>query len=109
MAGGQVPQALFRDEKPQFVADISRVILGGPEYLGTLPAVLVPLAQMQNPMGVLIIGCEKLPSAQQMSEAASVGHAFALALDRAHVERARPICRSSCETCSSTSRATSRR
>ncbi len=79
-----VPQALFRDEKPQFVLDISRFIPGGPESLGTLPAVLVPIAQMQNPMGVLIIGCEKLPSAQQMSEAASVGHAFALALDRAH-------------------------
>jgi PAS domain S-box-containing protein len=80
-----VPPALFRDEKPQFVVDISRFIIGGPEYLGTLPAVLVPLTQMQNPMGVLIIGCDKLPSAQQMSEAASVGHAFALALDRAHV------------------------
>ena len=79
-----VPEALFRDEKPQFVADISRVVRGGPEYLGTLPAVLVPLAQMQDPMGVLVIGCDKLPSPQQMSEAASVGHAFALALDRAH-------------------------
>jgi PAS domain S-box-containing protein len=79
-----VPQALFLDETAQFVVDISRFIPGGPEYLGTLPAVLVPLAQMQNPMGVLMIGCEKLPSAQQLSEAASVGHAFALALDRAH-------------------------
>jgi PAS domain S-box-containing protein len=78
-----VPAALFRDDKPQFVADVSRVVRGAPEYLGTLPAVLVPLAQMQNPMGVLVIGCEKLPSAQQMSHAASVGHAFTLALDRA--------------------------
>ena len=61
---GMVPAALFRDEKPQFVADVSRVLRGAPEYLGTLPAVLVPLAQMQNPMGVLVIGCEKLPSLQ---------------------------------------------
>ncbi len=79
-----VPAALFRDGKPQFVADVSRVIRGAPEYLGTLPAVLVPLAQMQNPAGVLVIGCEKLPSTAQMNQAASVGHAFTLALDRAH-------------------------
>jgi PAS domain S-box-containing protein len=79
-----VPAALFRDERPHFVPDVSRVVRGAPEYLGTLPAVLVPLAHMQNPLGVLVIGCEKLPSAQQMRHAASVGHAFTLALDRAH-------------------------
>ena len=45
---------------------------------------LVPLAQRQNPIGVLVIGCERLPSSDRMSQAASVGHAFALALDRAH-------------------------
>jgi PAS domain S-box-containing protein len=39
---------------------------------------------MQKPMGVLVIGCDTLPSAPQMSQAASVGHAFALALERAH-------------------------
>lgn len=78
-----IPEALFRDETPQFVADVSRVVRGAHEYIGTLTALLVPLAQMQNPMGLLVIGCEKLPSPQQMSEAASVGHAFALALDRA--------------------------
>jgi PAS domain S-box-containing protein len=81
-----VPATLFRDGKPQFVADVSRVVRGASEYLGTLPAVLVPLAQMQNPAGVLIIGCEKLPSAAQMNQAASVGHAFTLALDRAQAE-----------------------
>ena len=79
-----VPAALFRKEKPQFIGDISRVIRGAPEYLGTLPAVLVPLAQTQNPMGVLVIGCEKLPSSDRMTQAASVGHAFTLALGRAH-------------------------
>lgn len=79
-----VPHALFRDEQPQFVADISRIIRGAPEYLGTLPAVLVPLAQMQRPIGVLVIGCDTLPPAPQMSQAASVGHALALALERAH-------------------------
>ena len=79
-----VPAALFRDEKPQFVADVSRVLRGAPEYLGTLPAVLVPLARVQNPMGVLIIGCEKPPSLDRLRQAASVGHAFALALGRAH-------------------------
>ena len=79
-----IPEALFRDAKPRFVADVSRVVRGAHEYLGTLPALLIPLAQMQTPMGVLVIGCEKLPSPQQMSDAASVGHAFTLALDRAH-------------------------
>ena len=79
-----VPATLFRDGKPLFVADVSRVLRGVSEYLGTLPAVLVPLAQMQNPSGVLVVGCEKLPSAAQMTQAASVGHAFTLTLDRAH-------------------------
>jgi two-component system NtrC family sensor kinase len=37
-------------------------------------------------MGVLVIGCETMPSVQQIAEAASVGHAFALALDRAHAQ-----------------------
>ena len=81
-----VPAKLFRDGKPLFLADISRAIRGASEYLGTLPAVLVPLAQMQDPSGVLVIGCEKLPSTAQMNQAASVGHAFTLALDRARAE-----------------------
>jgi signal transduction histidine kinase len=79
-----VPAPLFRDETPQFVVDISHIFPGAHEYLGTLPAVLVPLTQMQKPLGVLVIGCETLPSVPHMSDAASVGHAFALALDRAH-------------------------
>lgn len=80
----KIPEALFRDEKPQFVTDVSRVMRAAPEYLGTLPAVLVPLTEMQRPIGVLMIGCDKLPLIHQLHEAASVGHAFAIALDRAH-------------------------
>ena len=49
-----VPVTLFQNEKPQFVADVSRVLRGVAEYLGTLPAVLVPLAHMRNPIGVLV-------------------------------------------------------
>jgi two-component system NtrC family sensor kinase len=78
-----LPDALFRDETPQFVADASRIVRGGPEYLGAQSAVLVPLAKMQEPMGVLVISCDTLPLPQQLSQAASVGHAFTLALDRA--------------------------
>ncbi len=78
-----VPVTLFKNEKPQFVADVSRVLRGAAEYLGTLPAVLVPLAHMRNPIGVLVIGCDELPSPGQMVQAASVGHALTLALDRA--------------------------
>jgi signal transduction histidine kinase len=79
-----VPVTLFKNEKPQFVADVSRVLRGAAEYLGTLPAVLVPLAHMRNPIGVLVIGCDEAPSRGQMVQAASVGHALTLALDRAH-------------------------
>ena len=78
-----VPSTLFKRDKPQFVADVSRVHRTVPEYLGTLPAVLVPLAHMQNPLGVLVIGCKKQPSAAQMTQAAAAGHALTLALDRA--------------------------
>ena len=78
-----VPVTLFKNEKPQFVADVSRILRGAAEYLGTLPAVLVPLAHMRNPIGVLVIGCDKPPSPGQMVQAASVGHALTLALDRA--------------------------
>ena len=80
---GWCPSTLFKNEKPQFVADVSRVLRGAAEYLGTLPAVLVPLAHMRNPIGVLVIGCDALPSPGQMVQAASVGHALTLALDRA--------------------------
>jgi signal transduction histidine kinase len=83
-SGRMMPAALFKNARPQFVADVSRVVRGGHEYLGTLRALLVPLSQMQNAVGVLVIGCDTRPSAQQMTEAASVGHAFTLALDRAH-------------------------
>ena len=80
----KIPESLFRDEKPQFVTDISQLMRVAPEYLGTLAAVLVPLTEMQRPIGVLVIGCDKLPLIHHLNEAASVGHAFALALDRAH-------------------------
>ena len=80
----KIPETLFKDEKPQFVTDVSRVMRAAPEYLGTLAAVLVPLTEMQRPIGVLMIGCDKLPLIHHVNEAASVGHAFAIALDRAH-------------------------
>ena len=78
-----VPSTLFKQDKPQFVADVSRVLRTAPEYLGTLPAVLVPLSHMKNPLGILIIGCNTAPSDQQLLEAAAAGHALTLALDRA--------------------------
>jgi PAS domain S-box-containing protein len=80
----RVPEELFRDEHLQFIVDLSLLLPGTHECLGTQSAVLVPLAQMRHPIGVLVIGCDKPPSAPQMQAAASVGHAFALAIDRAH-------------------------
>jgi PAS domain S-box-containing protein len=78
----QVPQALFKDGTPHLVPDISTLISCGPE-LGGGPAVLVPLTHVQKQIGVLVVGCRSPLSADQLDQAASVGHAFAVALERA--------------------------
>ena len=89
LAGAHVPEALFRDGKPQFVADVSRVVRGAHRIPRHPSAVLVPLAQMQNPLGVLIIGCEA---------------AFARADDRGRVGRARVHARARAHACDRRSR-----
>jgi hypothetical protein len=43
----------------------------------------VPLTHVQKQIGVLVIGCQAPLSANQLERAASVGHAFAVALERA--------------------------
>ena len=78
-----VPESLFAAGRPQFVEDISRLIQNGSDALGTAGAVLVPLATLQESIGVLVVGCQTMPSAEQLSQAASVGHAFVIALQRA--------------------------
>jgi two-component system, NtrC family, sensor kinase len=80
--GESAPQALFRGGGPVFVTDLDRTFPGITEYLESGSAVLVPLAQMQDPVGVLIVGCVAAPSAEQMAAIASVGYAFTLALER---------------------------
>ncbi len=81
--GRMVPEGLFRNGTPQVVNDISRVVPALSEVLGHTPAVLVPLAQGQQSIGLLVIGCDTLPSPHRLTDAASVGHAFVMALERA--------------------------
>ena len=81
----QVPASLFHDGRPLFVPDLPRVVRGVTEYLDTTSAVLVPLAQVQDSLGILVIGSATPPSPDQLREVASVGHAFVIALERTRV------------------------
>ena len=79
--GHAFPPPIFQDPAPLFVPDLQPAVPGLAEYLGCTAAVLVPLAQRQEPIGVLVIGCAE-PSLEQMQKVASVGHAFVVALER---------------------------
>ncbi|RPI51317.1 MAG: PAS domain S-box protein [Acidobacteria bacterium] len=81
--GRMLPEGLFRNGTPVCVDDIAHAVPGAPEFLGSMAAILVPLTQAQESIGVLVIGCDTIPSAQQLSDAAAVGHAFVMALERA--------------------------
>ena len=78
-----VPESLFAGGQPQFVEDISRLIRNGSDALGTAAGVLVPLATIQESIGVLVVGCQAMPSAEQLNQTALVGHAFVVALQHA--------------------------
>ncbi|HEV3216910.1 MAG TPA: ATP-binding protein [Vicinamibacterales bacterium] len=80
--GGLVPNPLFRDRHPIFVADLAHSVRGVAEYLDTPSAVLVPLAHLEDRIGVLAVGCDQMPAAELLERVAPVGHAFALALER---------------------------
>jgi signal transduction histidine kinase len=84
--GGLVPEALFLDRRPMFVADIAQSVRDVADYLSTPSAVLVPLIYMDERLGVLAVGCRVRPPAALLDELTSAGHAFALAL---HQERGR--------------------
>ena len=79
--GDAFPSTIFQDPAPLFVPDVQRAVAGLAEYLGSTSAVLVPLVQTQNPIGVLVLGCAEA-SSEQMREAASVGYAFVIAIER---------------------------
>jgi PAS domain S-box-containing protein len=81
--GRTIPEGLFRNGTPVFVDDLTHLVPDGAGRAGANAAVLVPLARMGDPIGVLVIGCDTLPSPHQLGRAASVGHAFVLALERA--------------------------
>ena len=52
----QVPKSLSHDGRPLFVTDIHRTTLGVSECLDTGSGVLVPLAQLQKALGILVVG-----------------------------------------------------
>ncbi len=81
--GRMVPEGLFEGGTPQFIEDVSVVFRSGSGFLGTRAAVLIPLLRVQESIGVLVVGCKATPSAQKLTEAASVGHAFVIALEAA--------------------------
>jgi two-component system NtrC family sensor kinase len=64
------------------VPDLSQKAGPITELLDTHSAVLVPLSEMLGPIGVLVVSCAERPSADQLQQVASVGHAFTLALER---------------------------
>ena len=77
------PAHLFRDGAPVFLADLSGFDAGTRGILGASSAVFVPLRQMQESVGVLVVGCQKAPTDDQLRQVLLVGHAFVLALERA--------------------------
>lgn len=78
----QVPEALFHDGRPLFVLDLTSVVRGVSEYLDTTSAVLVPLTQVEDSLGVLVVGAAVPPTSEQLRAVAAVGHAFVIALER---------------------------
>jgi PAS domain S-box-containing protein len=75
-----VPEGLFASGSPKYVERIPPLVA---ESLGVESAVLIPLIHVHAPIGLLAIGCRTEPSGERVSEAASVGHAFVVALERA--------------------------
>jgi PAS domain S-box-containing protein len=81
----QVPRALFQDGRPLFVADLTQLIPGIAQYLDAISAVLVPLTQVQDSLGILVVEAATAPPPEQLREVASVGHAFVIALERTRI------------------------
>ncbi len=81
--GRTLPEGVFQNGTPVFVNDVSRLVPIVSGILETSSAVLVPLAHMHDPLGVLLIGCDSPPSDGGLRDAAAVGHAFVFALERA--------------------------
>jgi PAS domain S-box-containing protein len=77
-----LPESLFDEGRPFFAADLPRLLPGLTEYLDAAAAVLVPLAQMHDSLGVLAVASPAAPSEEQLRALAAVGQAFAIALER---------------------------
>jgi PAS domain S-box-containing protein len=81
----QVPGSLFQDGRPLFVVDLTKLIPAIAQYLDGTSAVLVPLTQVQDSLGILVVEAATAPPAEQLREVASVGHAFVIALERTRI------------------------
>jgi signal transduction histidine kinase len=79
--GHAFPPPIFQDPTPLFIPDLQHAVPGLAEYLGSSSAVLVPLAQRQEAIGVLVVASAE-PSVEQMQNVTTVGHAFVVALER---------------------------
>jgi signal transduction histidine kinase len=77
-----LPPDLFQEETAKFFAAASEPIKGF-DALGTKGTVIVPLTCVRELVGVLVVGCDAGASHEQLAEAAAVGRAFGLALERA--------------------------
>ena len=78
---------VFRDQRPVFVADVRSTAPMLAEALEAPGAVFVPLSCLIERIGILVIGSETAPSPAALETVSSVGHALALALDRARKAR----------------------
>jgi len=85
-SSGLVPPRMFADGRPVRV-QLTGTIRGLAADLGAPSGVLVPLAQGNEPLGVLVVGCAEVPAEPLLDGLAPVGHAFALALERNRTAR----------------------
>ena len=84
----RVPEIALVETQPLFLPDLRNSAPRLAQYLGTPAAVLAPLLQLQERLGVLAIGCRPpAPDAEVLQDVGSVGHAFVLALERARYLR----------------------
>ena len=81
----RLPETLFTDGQPRFVAEIGQIFPGWRAWLPLTSAVLVPLLRVEDALGVLVVEAPAVPSAEQLRQLAATGDAFVLALDRARI------------------------
>ena len=80
-----LPETLFTAGEPRFVAEIGQIFPAWRDWLPLTSAVLVPLQQVDDALGILVVEAPAVPTAEQSRQLAAIGDAFVLALDRARI------------------------